>query len=40
MRAFASGVRRNDINEQMRNVTRQMTSAEIDSLAKYYAAMQ
>jgi cytochrome c553 len=40
MRAFASGARRNDINEQMRNVARQLTSAEIDSLAKYYATMQ
>ena len=40
MHAFASGARHNDINEQMRNVVRQMTSAEIDSLAKYYAAMQ
>ena len=40
MRAFASGARHNDINEQMRNVARQLTPAEIDSLAKYYAAMQ
>ncbi|OAJ54621.1 cytochrome C [Paraburkholderia ginsengiterrae] len=40
MQAFASGARHNDINEQMRNVARQMTSAEIDGLAKYYAAMQ
>jgi cytochrome c553 len=40
MRAFASGARHNDINEQMRNVARQMSSAEIDSLAKYYAAAQ
>lgn len=40
MQAFASGARRNDINEQMRNVARQMTPAEIDSVAKYYAAMQ
>lgn len=40
MRAFASGARHNDINEQMRNVARQMTPAEIDSVAKYYAAMQ
>ncbi|MFM0626478.1 c-type cytochrome [Paraburkholderia xenovorans] len=40
MRAFASGARHNDINEQMRNVVRQMTPAEIDSVAKYYAAMQ
>lgn len=40
MRAFASGARRNDINEQMRKVARQLTSAEIDSLSKYYATMQ
>ncbi|RKF47219.1 c-type cytochrome [Paraburkholderia fungorum] len=40
MRAFASGVRRNDINEQMRNVVRQMTPAEIDGIAKYYAGVQ
>ncbi|ABE28920.1 cytochrome c family protein [Paraburkholderia xenovorans LB400] len=40
LRAFASGARRNDINEQMRNVARRMTPAEIDSLARYYAAMQ
>lgn len=39
MRAFASGARHNDINEQMRNVARQLTPAEIDSLARYYAAM-
>ncbi|OLL33332.1 cytochrome c4 [Burkholderia sp. SRS-W-2-2016] len=40
LRAFASGARHNDINEQMRNVARQMTEEEIDSVAKYYAAMQ
>ncbi|RDK04263.1 c-type cytochrome [Paraburkholderia lacunae] len=40
MRAFASGARHNDINEQMRNAVRQMTPDEIDGLAKYYAAMQ
>lgn len=40
MRAFGSGARRNDINEQMRNVARQLTAAEIDSLSKYYATMQ
>ncbi|SMG31639.1 c-type cytochrome [Paraburkholderia susongensis] len=39
MHAFAAGERHNDINEQMRNVARQMTPEEIDSLAKYYAAM-
>jgi cytochrome c553 len=40
MRAFASGARHNDINEQMRNVARQLTPAEIDGLANYYAAMR
>ncbi|WP_434108417.1 c-type cytochrome [Paraburkholderia caffeinilytica] len=40
MRAFASGARHNDINEQMRNVARQMTAGEIDAVAKYYAAMR
>ncbi|NML30595.1 c-type cytochrome [Paraburkholderia sp. G-4-1-8] len=40
LRAFASGARHNDINEQMRNVARQMTPEEIDSVARYYAAMQ
>lgn len=40
MRAFATGARHNDINEQMRNVARQMTASEIDGVAKYYAAMQ
>ena len=40
MHAFATGARHNDINEQMRNVARQLTPDEIDSLARYYAAMQ
>lgn len=40
LRAFASGARHNDINEQMRNVARRMTPAEIDNLARYYAALQ
>jgi cytochrome c553 len=40
MRAFASGERHNDINEQMRNVAQQMTSEEIDSIAKYYSTMR
>ncbi|MBB5466424.1 cytochrome c553 [Paraburkholderia sp. CI2] len=40
LQAFASGARRNDINEQMRNVARQMTPEEIDAVARYYAAMQ
>jgi cytochrome c553 len=38
MQHFASGERRNDINEQMRNVARHLTPQEIDALAKYYAA--
>ena len=38
LQAFASGARRNDISEQMRNVARQMTSEEIDVAAEYYAS--
>ncbi|HEY3597218.1 MAG TPA: c-type cytochrome [Paraburkholderia sp.] len=38
LQRFASGERRNDINEQMRNVARNMTPEEIDGVAKYYAA--
>jgi cytochrome c553 len=38
LQAFASGTRRNDISEQMRNIARQMTAAEIDEAAQYYAA--
>ncbi|HSY29579.1 MAG TPA: c-type cytochrome [Burkholderiaceae bacterium] len=37
LQAFAAGNRHNDINEQMRNVTRHMTSEEIDAAAHYYA---
>ncbi|MFS8055608.1 c-type cytochrome [Rhizobium sp. BR 317] len=36
--AFVSGLRRNDISEQMRNVARAMTLEEIDEAAKYYAS--
>jgi cytochrome c553 len=35
--AFASGARHNDISEQMRNVARGMTPAEIEAAAEYYA---
>lgn len=35
---FASGDRRNDINEQMRNVAKQLKPDEIDAVARYYAA--
>jgi cytochrome c553 len=38
LQAFASGTRRNDISEQMRNIARQMTSVEIDEAARYYAS--
>jgi len=36
--AFASGDRRNDTSEQMRNVARQMTPDEIDAAARFYSA--
>jgi cytochrome c553 len=35
--AFASGTRHNDTGEQMRNVARAMTTAEIDAASRYYA---
>jgi cytochrome c553 len=38
LQAFASGGRRNDISEQMRNIARQMTSDEMNEAARYYAA--
>jgi cytochrome c553 len=38
LHAFASGTRRNDISQQMRNVARQMTPEEIDEVARYYEA--
>ena len=38
LQAFASGSRRNDISEQMRNIARQMTPEEIDQVARYYEA--
>ncbi len=37
LKAFASGARRNDISEQMRNVAREMTPAEIDAASRFYA---
>jgi cytochrome c553 len=36
MHAFATGARRNDAGEQMRNVARQMTAAEIEAASGYY----
>jgi cytochrome c553 len=38
LQAFASGTRRNDISQQMRNIARQMTVVEIDGVARYYEA--
>lgn len=38
LQAFASGTRHNDISEQMRNVARGMTHAEIEQTAEYYAS--
>ena len=38
LQAFADGTRRNDISEQMRNVARNMTPAEIDAAARYYSS--
>lgn len=37
LKAFASGSRHNDIGQQMRNVARQMTFAEMDEVSRYYA---
>ena len=37
LEAFATGARHNDIGEQMRNVARGMTAAEIDAASGYYA---
>ena len=38
LQAFAAGTRHNDISEQMRNIARRMTAAEIDEAARYYAS--
>lgn len=38
LQAFASGTRRNDISQQMRNIARQMTPEEIDQVARFYEA--
>lgn len=35
--AFRNGTRANDLNQQMRNVARQLTDAEIAELASYYS---
>ena len=38
LEAFGSGARHNDINQQMRNIGRGMTAAEIAQAAAYYAS--
>jgi cytochrome c553 len=38
MRQFTSGERRNDPHAVMRNISRQMTQAEVDAVARYYAS--
>lgn len=38
LEAFASGARRNDIGQQMRNVARRLTPEEIEEAAKYYSS--
>jgi cytochrome c553 len=38
LHAFAAGTRRNDISQQMRNIARQMTTEEIEQVARYYEA--
>jgi cytochrome c553 len=38
LEGFTSGARRNDISEQMRNIARRMTPAEIAAAAEYYGA--
>jgi len=38
LEAFVSGTRRNDINQQMRQVARDLTAAEIKALAQWYGS--
>ncbi len=38
LQAFASGARKNDIGQQMRNIARRLTPEEIDEIAAYYSA--
>jgi cytochrome c553 len=38
LQAFASGARRNDISQQMRNIARRMTPEEMGEAADYYAS--
>jgi cytochrome c553 len=38
LHAFASGARRNDISQQMRDIARRLTPEEIDQAAEWYAS--
>ncbi len=38
LKAFRSGARHNDISQQMRNIARGMSPAEIEAAAQYYAS--
>jgi cytochrome c553 len=38
LQAFASGARRNDLGQQMRNIARSLTPEEIDEIAAYYSS--
>ena len=38
LQAFATGARHNDISQQMRNIARQMSAAEMDEAASFYGA--
>jgi cytochrome c553 len=37
LQAFADGTRPNDISQQMRNIARRMTTAEIEAAARYFS---
>jgi cytochrome c553 len=40
LEAFATGARHNDIGEQMRNIARRMTAAEIGAASEFYSEHQ
>jgi cytochrome c553 len=37
LQAFSTGARHNDIDEQMRNIARRMTTREIEAATEFYA---
>jgi len=40
LQAFASGARKNDISQQMRNIARRLTPQEIEEIAAYYSSRE